>query len=101
MAAMTLAEKVACDFQDGNAELFDQMRAESKLRRTEMKARMEKDRAHSRVWSALQIWIPRLEEMSAFVKENGLDETVPGQRFEQTANEMRKLHLQVREVLDG
>jgi len=93
--------KVACDFQDRNAEFLDQMRVESKLHGIEMKARMKKNRAHGRVLSALQIWIPRLEEMSAFVKENGLDETVPGKRFEQTANEMRKLHQQVEEILNG
>ena len=98
---MTLAEKVACDFQDRNAEFLDQMKAESKLRGIEMRARMKKNRAHGRVWSALQIWIPRLEEMSAFVKENGLDDTVPGQRFEQTADEMRKLHRQVEGILNG
>ncbi len=101
MEPMTLAEKVACDFQRDRAPVLNEITVGTKRRQVEIQHGAKKDRAYHHLWFAFKVWIPRLEEMESFLRERDLADTDVGLRFLQTAEEMRALGRQVQEMLDG
>jgi len=89
------------DWKDRRASLLKEITDGMERQQSKALEQSKKDRAYHKLWFAFKVWIPRLEEMEAFLQERGLTDTAVGQRFQQTAEEMRALSCQVQEVLNG
>ena len=102
MEPMTLAEKVACDFQRDQLPVIKDLWDKNVAKHRKQVAQAEKERnAYHKAWFALRVLVQRLEPMCVLLEEENLADTPRGMRFKQSADEIRKLNRQVEKVLNG
>lgn len=86
---MTLAEKVASDFEAGRAALIHELHEQSAERKKAETRRKLQRLAYADIWTCHTVWIPLLES------------TPECPTCQRVAAEMRRVHRKVREILNG